>query len=165
MSDTVKLIIDSKEIIADKGDTILIAAEKNGIDIPNLCYLKEMSPYGACGMCVVEMEGSPKLLRACSAKVSENMVINTMGERALKARRIALELIMGDHKGDCLGPCTINCPAHTDCQKYVADIANEDFEEAVRTIKEVISLPASIGRICPHPCEIACRRQHVEEPV
>lgn len=165
MSDTVKLIIDSKEIIADKGDTILIAAEKNGIDIPNLCYLKEMSPYGACGMCVVEMEGSPKLLRACSAKVSENMVINTMGERALKARRIALELIMGDHKGDCLGPCTINCPAHTDCQKYVADIANEDFEEAVRTIKEVISLPASIGRICPHPCESACRRQHVEEPV
>ncbi len=165
MSDTINLIIDGKEIIAEKGDTILLAAEKNGIEIPNLCYLKEMSPYGACGMCVVEMEGSPKLLRACSAKVSEGMVINTMGERALKARKIALELIMGDHKGDCLGPCTLNCPAHTDCQKYVREIGEGDYKAAVKTIKEVISLPASIGRVCPHPCETACRRQYVEEPV
>lgn len=165
MSDTVKLIIDKKEITAEKGDTILLAAKKNGIEIPNLCYLKEMSPYGACGMCVVEAEGSPKLLRACSQKVSEGMVINTMGERALKARKIALELIMGDHKGDCIGPCSLNCPAHTDCQKYVKEIADGDYKSAVKTIKEVISLPASIGRVCPHPCETACRRQHVEEPI
>ncbi len=165
MSDTIKLIIDGKEIIADKGDTILIAAEKNGIEIPNLCYLKEMSPYGACGMCVVETEGSPKLLRACSAKVSEGMVISTKGEKALKARKIALELIMGDHQGDCIGPCKLNCPAHTDCQKYVKEIGEGNFEEAVKTIKDVIPLPASIGRVCPHPCETACRRQHVEEPI
>lgn len=165
MSDSVKLIIDSKEIVAEKGDTILLAAQKNGIEIPNLCYLKEMSPYGACGMCVVEAEGSPKLLRACSARVSEGMVINTKGERALKARKIALELIMGDHKGDCVGPCSLNCPAHTDCQKYVAEIAQGRTEDAVRTIKEVIPLPASIGRVCPHPCETACRRQYVEEPI
>lgn len=165
MSDTVNLIINGKAITAEKGETILIAAEKNGIEIPNLCYLKEMSPYGACGMCVVEAEGSPKLLRACSQKVSEGMVINTMGERALKARKIALELIMGDHKGDCVGPCSLNCPAHTDCQKYVKEIADGDYKSAVKTIKEVISLPASIGRVCPHPCETACRRQHVEEPI
>ena len=123
MSDKIKLIIDNKEIVANAGDTVLNAAAANDIEIPNLCYLKEMSPYGACGMCVVEMEGSPKLLRACSAKVSEGMVINTMGERALKARRLALELIMGDHKGDCIGPCKLNCPAHTDCQKYVKEIS------------------------------------------
>ena len=165
MSDIIRLIIDGKEITAQQGDTILIAAEKNGIEIPNLCYLKEMSPYGACGMCVVEAEGSPKLLRACSQKASEGMVINTMGERALKARKIALELIMGDHKGDCVGPCSLNCPAHTDCQKYVKEIADGDYKGAVKTIKEVISLPASIGRVCPHPCETACRRQHVEEPL
>ncbi len=165
MSDIIRLTINGKEITAEKNDTILIAAEKNGIEIPNLCYLKEMSPYGACGMCVVEAEGSPKLMRACSQKVSEGMVINTMGERALKARRIALELIMGDHKGDCIGPCSLNCPAHTDCQKYVKEIAEGDYEGAVRTIKEVISLPASIGRVCPHPCEAACRRKNVEEPI
>ncbi len=165
MPDIIRLTINGKEITAENGDTILIAAEKNGIEIPNLCYLKEMSPYGACGMCVVEMEGSPKLIRACSQKVSEGMVINTMGERALKARRLALELLMGDHKGDCIGPCSLNCPAHTDCQKYVKEIADGDYEGAVKTIKEVISLPASIGRVCPHPCETACRRKNVEEPI
>lgn len=165
MSDLIKLTIDGKEITAQNGDTILIAALKNGIEIPNLCYLKEMSPYGACGMCVVEAEGSPKLLRACSAKATEGMQIKTNGEKALKARKIALELIMGDHKGDCIGPCKLNCPAHTDCQKYVKEIGEGKFFDAVQTIKEVIPLPASIGRICPHPCETACRRQHVEEPV
>ncbi len=165
MSELIRLIIDGKEITAENGDTILIAAQKNGIEIPNLCYVKEMSPYGACGMCVVELEGSPKLIRACSQKAAEGMVINTKGERALKARKIALELIMGDHQGDCIGPCSINCPAHTDCQKYVKEIGESNFEEAVKTIKEVISLPASIGRVCPHPCETACRRQHVEEPI
>ena len=87
MSDVITLTIDGKTITADNGDTILTAAEKNGIEIPNLCYLKEMSPYGACGMCVVELEGSPKLLRACSAKVSEGMVINTKGEKALKSKK------------------------------------------------------------------------------
>ncbi len=165
MSELIRLTIDSKEITAESGDTILLAAQKNGIEIPNLCYVKEMSPYGACGMCVVEIEGSPKLARACSQKAADGMVINTMGERALKARRLALELIMGDHKGDCIGPCSLNCPAHTDCQKYVKQIAEGDCEGAVKTIKEVISLPASIGRVCPHPCETACRRQHVEEPI
>lgn len=165
MSDKIKLIINGKEISADKGDTVLIAAEKNGIEIPNLCYLKEMSPYGACGMCVVEVEGSPKLIRACSAKATDGMVINTHGARALKARELALELIMGDHKGDCIGPCSLNCPAHTDCQKYVKEIGEGKYSEAVKTIKEVISLPASIGRVCPHPCETACRRQYVEEPI
>ncbi|MBE6717277.1 MAG: FAD-binding protein [Ruminococcaceae bacterium] len=165
MSDIINLIIDGKSITAKSGDTILTAAEKNGIEIPNLCYIKEMSPYGACGMCVVEAEGMPKLLRACSAKVSEGMIINTKGERALKARRIALELLMGDHKGDCIGPCSLNCPAHTDCQKYVKEIGEGRFEDAVKTVKEVIALPASIGRVCPHPCETACRRQHVEEPI
>ncbi len=165
MSDTFTFIIDGKEITAENGDTVLLAAQKNGIEIPNLCYLKEMSPYGACGICVVEMEGSPKLLRACSAKAAPGMVINTKGERALKARKIALELIMGDHKGDCIGPCSLNCPAHTDCQKYVKEIGEGNFTQAVKTIKEVISLPASIGRVCPHPCETACRRQHVEEPI
>lgn len=165
MSELIRLRIDGKEITAENTDTILLAAQKNGIEIPNLCYIKEMSPFGACGMCVVEMEGSPKLIRACSQKAAEGMVINTKGERALKARKTALELIMGDHQGDCIGPCSLNCPAHTDCQKYVKEIGEGNLEEAVKTIKEVISLPASIGRVCPHPCETACRRQHVEEPI
>ncbi|MBQ5794675.1 MAG: FAD-dependent oxidoreductase [Kiritimatiellae bacterium] len=161
----VTLTIDGVKVEAEEGSNILTAAAKAGIEIPNLCYLKELAPYGACGVCVVEAQGVPKLLRACATKVAEGMVINTKSERALKARRLAMELLMGDHDGDCLGPCRLKCPAHTDCQKYVKEIAEGRYADAVATIKEVFPLPASIGRVCPHPCENACRRQLVEAPV
>ena len=161
----VTLTIDGVKTEAEEGSNILTAAAKAGIEIPNLCYLKELAPYGACGVCVVEAEGVPKLLRACATKVAEGMVINTRSERALKARKLAMELMMGDHDGDCLGPCKLKCPAHTDCQKYVKEIAEGRYADAVATIKEVFPLPASIGRVCPHPCENACRRQLVEEPI
>ena len=161
----VNLTIDGVTVSVEEGATILMAAEKAGIEIPNLCFMKEMRPYGACGVCVVEVEKCPKLLRACATKVSEGMVVNTKGERALKARKLALELLMGDHDGDCQGPCKLNCPAHTDCQKYVKEIAEGRFADAVATIKETFPLPASIGRVCPHPCEKACRRRLVEAPI
>ena len=161
----VTLTIDGVKVEAEEGSNILTAAAKAGIEIPNLCYLKELAPYGACGVCVVEAQGVPKLLRACATKVAEGMVINTRSERALKARRLAMELLMGDHDGDCLGPCRLKCPAHTDCQKYVKEIAEGRYADAVATIKEVFPLPASLGRVCPHPCENACRRQLVEAPV
>ncbi len=161
----IKLTIDSKEIFAEAGTTILNAARENGIGIPTLCYHENVSLYGGCGMCVVEAEGMPKLLRACSQKIQENMVINTDSDRVKKARKIALELLMSDHDGDCLGPCRLNCPAGTDCQGYVKLIADGKFHEAVKLIKEKLPLPASIGRVCPHPCETACRRQLVEDSI
>lgn len=161
----VKLTINGKEIIAHSGDTLLKAARDNGIDIPTLCHHESVKVYGACGLCVVEAEGIPKLLRACSATVSDNMVVHTESARVVNARKVALELLMSDHKGDCLGPCVLNCPAGTNCQGYVKKIAQGDDRDAVRIIKEKLPLPASIGRVCPHPCETACRRALVEEPV
>ncbi|MBE6783169.1 MAG: FAD-binding protein [Ruminococcaceae bacterium] len=161
----VRLIIDGKEIFADKNSTILNAAKENNIEIPTLCYHENVALYGACGICTVEAEGMPKLMRACSQKVQEGMVIHTDSERVKKSRKIALELLMSDHTGDCLGPCRLNCPAGTDCQGYVKLIAEGKFHEAVKLIKEKLPLPASIGRVCPHPCETACRRQMVEEPI
>lgn len=89
----------------------------------------------------------------------------TDSERVKKARKIALELIMSDHEGDCVGPCSLNCPAHTDVQGYLKQIADGNYRAAVEIIKEKIPLPASIGRICPHPCESNCRRRFVEEPL
>lgn len=57
------------------------------------------------------------------------------------------------------------CPAGTDCQGYVGLIANGQFEEAIELIRNNIPLPGAIGRVCPHPCETACRRGLVDEPV
>ncbi len=163
--DMINLTINGKKISAPAGTTILEAAKQNGIYIPTLCYDEAVEVYGACGLCVVEAEGIPKLLRSCSAKISEGMVVNTESERVVKSRKIAMELLMSAHDGDCVAPCQLACPANTDCQGYVGLIANGKFDDAIKLIKNKISLPASIGRVCPHPCEKACRRGKVEEPI
>ena len=161
----IKLIINGKECVGQKGQTILEIAEANGIFIPTLCHLAKLKHYGACGVCVVEGEGLPKLMRACSTVAADGWKINTESARVVQARKIALELLMSDHDGDCKGPCGLNCPAHTDVQGYVKQIALGNDTEAVKIIKEKIPLPASIGRVCPHPCEDKCRRALVEQPL
>ncbi len=162
---SITLTIDGKKIIAEEGSTILNVASQNGIKIPNLCYDGRVELYGACGLCTVEVEGNPKLLRACSTKVADGMVVHTQTDRIRASRKVALELLLSDHDGDCKAPCSLGCPAGTDCQGYVGLIANGEYTEAVKLIKEKLPLPASIGRICPHPCEKNCRRQYVDEPV
>ncbi len=162
---SITLTIDGKKIIAQEGMTVLNVATENGIKIPNLCYDGRVELYGACGLCTVEVEGVPKLLRACSTKVSDGMVVHTQTERVKASRKVALELLLSDHTGDCVAPCSKACPAGTDCQGYVGLIANGEYTEAVKLIKEKLPLPASIGRICPHPCEKQCRRQYVDEPI
>ncbi len=161
----IRIIIDGKEIVGSSSDTLLTLAEANRIYIPTLCHHKSLTPYGSCGLCVVEADGNPKLLRACATKAVDGMVIRTVTPRVTNARKIALELLMSDHEGDCRGPCTLNCPAGTDCQEYLRQIALGDYHGAVETIKNKIPMPASIGRVCPHPCETKCRRGLVESPL
>ena len=162
---TFNLTIDGKTCSAERGEMLLTVAKRNGIEIPTLCYHPLVAIYGACGVCLVEAEGSPKLMRACATEVREGMVVNTKSERAEQGRKLALELLLSDHRGDCRPPCAEACPAQTDCQGYVGLIANGEYGEAAKLIKEQLPLPASIGRVCPHPCETACRRKLVEEPI
>ncbi len=161
----ISLNIDGKEVQGYASQTILEVAKENGIDIPTLCYDNRTKPYASCGLCVVEMEGFPKLLRSCATEISEGMVIKTNTPRVLESRKTNLELLLTQHSGDCRPPCALACPAQTDCQGYVGLIANGNAEEALKLIKDKIPLPASIGRVCPHPCEEACRRKLVEEPI
>lgn len=161
----ITVTIDNHVLSVEAGTTLLRAATDNGLKIPNLCYDGRVELYGACGLCVVEVEGTPKLLRACSTKATDGMAVHTDTERVVRARKVALELLLSDHDGDCKAPCTKACPANTDCQGYVGLIANGEYTEATRLIKEKIPLPSSIGRVCPHPCEKQCRRQFVDEPI
>ena len=161
----IKLTINGVACTGETGETVLQIAERHGIEIPTLCHNEHVRHYGACGLCVVESAASPKLLRACSTLAADGMVLDTESPRVVRARRVALELLMSDHDGDCRGPCMLACPAGTDCQRYVKMIALGLDREAVEIIKETNPLPASIGRVCPHPCETACRRKLVEQPI
>ncbi|MDR0906919.1 MAG: FAD-dependent oxidoreductase [Oscillospiraceae bacterium] len=162
---TFTLNIDGRELTAQPGQTILNVARENGIRIPTLCYDDRTEIYGACGLCVVEVEGNAKLVKACATEISDNMTVHTDTPRVRESRRTNLELLLSNHTGDCRGPCALNCPAGTDCQGYVGLIANGENEAAIRLIKDKIPLPASIGRVCPHLCEAACRRGLVEDPI
>jgi formate dehydrogenase major subunit len=163
--ENIKLIIDGKECLGQAGQTILDVARNNGIDIPTLCYDDRVEIYGACGICVVEVEGNPKMVKACATLIAPDMVVNTKTERVLESRKTNLELLLSNHVGDCRPPCGLNCPAGTDCQGYVGLIANGEYRESVKLIKERIPLPGCIGRVCPHPCEDNCRRRFVDEAV
>lgn len=161
----IHLNINGKEVQGNAGETILDIAKNNGIEIPTMCYDERVEIYGSCGLCVVEVEGVPKLLRSCATVAGDGMIVSTNTPKVRSSRKTALELLLSDHTGDCHAPCKRACPGETDCQGYVGLIANGEFKEALKLIKDQLPLPACIGRVCPHPCEDACRRQLVEEPI
>ena len=161
----IKITINGKECTGQSGDTILKIARENYIFIPTLCNDESVKHYGACGLCLVEGEGLPKLMRACSTVAADGWKLSSHTPRVEAARKVALELLMSDHDGDCKGPCVLNCPANTDAQGYIKEVSKGNYHEAVKIIKETNPLPACIGHVCPHPCEKACRRQYVEEPL
>lgn len=160
-----RLNIDGKEVLAFAGQTILDVAKDNDIFIPTLCFDERTEIYGSCGICVVEVEGNPKMVKACATKIIPNMIIKTTTERVKESRKTNLELLLSNHVGDCRPPCVLACPGQTDCQGYVGLIANGQFEAAVELIKNKIPLPGAIGRVCPHPCEDSCRRKLIDEPI
>ncbi|MBQ3132398.1 MAG: (2Fe-2S)-binding protein, partial [Clostridia bacterium] len=86
--------IDGIKLQVPEGTTILQAAESVGVEIPTLCYLKDLTPEASCRMCLVEIEGMPKLFTACSTPVAEGNVIFTKSEKVIAARRNVLDLIL-----------------------------------------------------------------------
>ena len=156
--------INEKKVSAVEGETILVLARREGIEIPALCAEERLAPYDSCGVCVVDVEGMG-VVKSCSTPVRDGMVIHTHSKAAEDIRRTALELLLSNHWGDCIAPCQQACPAHTDCQGYVGLTANGLFGEALHLLYEKLPLPAAFGRICPAPCEDACRREIAEEPI
>jgi iron-only hydrogenase group A len=98
----IKIEVNGRTVEAKKGETILSALNNCGIHVPTICSMAELSPTGACRMCVVEVEGFEKLVPACSFPVSEWMRIKTHSPRVLRARKTNVELLLSNHPDDCL---------------------------------------------------------------
>ncbi|MEF8798408.1 MAG: FAD-dependent oxidoreductase [Candidatus Bipolaricaulota bacterium] len=168
MTEKISLEINGKERTVSSGISVLQACREFDEYIPTLCELEEMDlPYGGCRTCLVEIETSngTEITTSCDTPVEEDMKIETETEEVLEGRRTALELLLSEHTGDCVPPCTIECPASLDVQGYIAHIANGRPKQAVKLIKEKTPLAVSLGRACFAPCEEACRRELVEEPM
>ena len=158
-------MIDDKKVTIEDGKTILQIATENGITIPTLCHVRELTPYGACRICSVQVKGEPDLMMACNTIATDGMEIATMSDAIYKARVVILNTLLSEHNADCLAPCRLACPANVDVQAYIAAAANGHFHEAIKIIKEQVPLPLSIGRVCHAFCEKKCRRRYVDEPL
>ncbi len=119
------LIINGDEFSFKPGDTIFQVAERNGIDIPTLCYSKGSNPTGACRICVVEVKGARNLLPSCATPVSPNMIVETESERVIKSRQLNIELLLASGHHNC-----ITCEKNGDCR--LQDLAYRYKVETVR---------------------------------
>jgi len=135
--DTVRLSIDGCEVEAKKGVTVLEAALGAGIYIPTLCYDPDLKPYGACRLCVVEIEGMRGLVSSCTTPATDGMVVHTETPRVNQARRITMELIIANHHGDCL-----TCAKNQDCELLkIARYLGMEKEHVDRLRKSTQVLP------------------------
>ena len=112
----ISLEINSKKIQVEEGSTILEAARKLDIKIPTLCHMdlhdiKFVNKHASCRVCMVEQEGSDKLIPACATFVKEGMKIRTDTAKAVKSRRTMVELLLSDHPNSCL-----TCAKNLDCE-------------------------------------------------
>ena len=98
----IELEVNGRSIKAEKGETILSALNRNGMQVPTICSMKDLSPSGACRMCVVEVEGRENLVPSCSYPIEEPMKIMTHSPRVLRARKTNVELLLSNHPDDCL---------------------------------------------------------------
>ena len=107
----VNLKINNIPVTVENGTTILAAARQAGIKIPTLCFLKDVNEIGACRICVVEVKGARNLVASCVYPVNEGMEVFTNTERVIKARKTTLELILSNHRKECL-----SCDRNTNCE-------------------------------------------------
>lgn len=111
MSEVRTLQIDGKDIAARSDQTVLSAAQENEIEIPTLCHLEGLSDVGGCRLCVVEVEGTPKLLPSCATRVEEGMKVTTTSERLLEYRRKIIEMFFVERNHICAV-----CVANNNCE-------------------------------------------------
>lgn len=115
----VNLKINGLPVTVPEGTTILEAARKLAIDIPTLCFLKDINEIGACRICVVEVKGLKNLVAACVYPVAEGMEVLTNSKRVFASRKIDLELILSTHKKKCLSCVRSgNCELQKLCKDF-----------------------------------------------
>lgn len=109
----VKITIDGEKMSGPEGMTILEAANEVDINIPTLCHRPDLTPEGLCRVCVVEVEGSPRLVASCHTPISEGMVVQTKTPKVLASRKAVIELLLAGHTGPCVtDECAGECELH-----------------------------------------------------
>jgi formate dehydrogenase major subunit len=161
----VTLTIDGRAVSVDDGTTILAAARSLGIRIPTLCKVDGYPAAASCFLCAVKVDGKPTLTPSCAVPVAPGMAVRTDTDEVRASRKLALELLLSDHVGDCVGPCTTACPARFDIPGFLSRVAEGDVAQAASVAADFLTLPAALGRVCPRLCEQRCNRCGADDAV
>ncbi|MFW6158827.1 MAG: 2Fe-2S iron-sulfur cluster-binding protein [Planctomycetota bacterium] len=151
------LTIDGRDVDVPAGATVLDAARRLGIDIPTLCHLDGHPPQTSCMVCLVKVDGGERLRPSCATVVEDGMRVESETAEVHAARRTALELLLGDHLGDCVAPCSAACPAHLNIPLMIRRVRAGRAAAA--------GAMARLCLDCPGRCEKACRRGVKDQPV
>ncbi len=116
----VNIVINGEKYTAKKGETVLEVCRREGIYIPTLCYQENLTPYGGCRLCIVEVEGNPRPMTACTLPAQNGMVIKTDTPLLQEIRKFTLQLILSEHPYSCL-----ICDKTKDCANYMECIEKE----------------------------------------
>ncbi len=160
--ETMNLKINGKEYAVPKGCTVLEAARYAGVEIPTLCYLKEINEIGACRLCLVEVTGARGMVAACVYPANEGMEIFTNTEKVRQARKNNLELVLSAHNKKCLSCVrSTNCELQKLCNEYGVDDCK--YDTVAETPSTVDTSSVSIVRdnskcILCRRCVAACRK-------
>ncbi|MBN1158967.1 MAG: (2Fe-2S)-binding protein [Bacteroidales bacterium] len=161
----VSIKINGKTVEVEQGTTVLKAAEKAGFTVPAMCHNDDVEQFTSCMICIVKEISQNRLIPSCSVEVTDGMNVVTEDGEIAEARKMALELLLSDHVGDCEAPCRLACPAHMNIPLMNRLLAEGKTDEALKVVRNDIVLPSVLGRICPAPCENACRRKTINDAV
>ena len=161
----IKLKIDSTEVTADEGQTILECARKAGIEIPTLCHRDGVEHYSSCMVCMVKDVRADKYIPSCTAMAQDGMEIDASGTEVVELRKKAVELLLSEHRAECEAPCRIVCPAGYNIPLMNRLIQAGDIDGAVELTFSEIANGEIRCTTCAGYCENACRRKKIDHPV
>ncbi len=151
----ITVTIDNQQIEVEETTTILEAARQLGIEIPTLCHLDRCKNGGSCMVCAVKNTQNKRLVPSCVAKCRDNREVDASSEEVQAFRNNLLNLILSEHRGECLAPCQRACPHGVNIPKVMYEVAAGNFERA-----RALVVPCGD---CPKRCEKGCRRFRIDK--
>lgn len=161
----IKLQIDNREIEVSQGTFLIEAARENGIDIPSLCYDKDLPHYTSCMLCMVKNAKTGQFIPSCSVVAEQGMIIEASGKDVIDLRSKAISLLLTEHRAECEAPCKLVCPSGLNIPLMHRYVMKGDMESARKLVYMEMDNPETSCETCPKYCEKACRRKMIDKPI
>ena len=160
-----RITVNNKVVEALEGETLLEVCRRVGIHVPSLCYAPNAVHKPSCMVCMVLDESRSQMVPSCSTYPVEGMRIDTQSDQVVSLRKMALDLLLRDHRADCEAPCVTVCPHGLNIEGMLASYDRKDYLRARKYLAAVFDLPSVACDDCKAPCEKVCRRNSVDAHV